>query len=155
MLLDREKAFLLELLKGKDAEEMVMFTIKQYADMSVQNARLLLEVIPKIADAAIRIMAKDAADKALAAFWLMGQRKMEPDESGTYFASMVPVCKVLFPNGSYDGSCVAEAEYWELFIKQFQNPKVFSWSKDAGWAENYGYTDYLKLVEENLREKQP
>lgn len=153
MLLDHEKQILQEILKWDNVNEAFGFLVKQYADMSVHHARAMLEIVPKIADSAIRAVAKESSDNAQAAYWLMCQRKMKPDNDGAFFASMLPVCKVMFPTGKYDGGSDAKSEYWELFLEQFQNPKVFSWEKDAVWAEHYGYTEYLKLVESQLKEE--
>ena len=81
----------------------------------------------------------------------MQQRKMEPDKEGYFFASMLPVVMVLFPNGNCTGGTPAEKEYFELFLEQFRNPKIFTWKKDGKWAKDFGYDKYLRLVEEELR----
>ncbi len=153
MLLEQEKQILQEILEWENVNEAVGFLIKQYSELSVHHARALLTVIPKVADEALERVGRVATDNAQAAHWLMCQREMKPDNSGMFFASMLPVCKVMFPNGKPKSGNKAEMGYWNLFVEQFQNPKVFSWKKDRAWADQYGYTEYLELVENQLKEE--
>lgn len=154
MLLEQEKRTLQEILGWDDANEAVSFLIKQYAEQSVHHARELLEIIPKVADAALEKIGQVACDYSQAAGWLMCQREMEPDDTGMFFASMLPVCKTMFPNGKPANGSKAEMEYWKLFVSQFRKQKVFSWDRDRSWADQYGYTEYLELVERQLREEE-
>lgn len=153
MLSEQEKQILFEILDWEDASEALGFLTKKYAEQSVHHARALLTLIPKVADEALEQVGQVAVDNAQAAYWLMCQREMEPDKSGMFFASMLPVCKAMFPNGKPKGGNKAEMDYWNLFIEQLQNPKVFSWKKDRSWADHNGYTEYLELVESQLKEE--
>lgn len=152
MLLEQEKEMLLEVLKWDDASEAVGFLVKRYSEMSVHHARALLTLIPKVVDEAMGQIGKAAAANEQAAFWLMCQREMKPDNSEEFFASMLPVCMVMFPSGKPKGRSKAEMNYWNLFVKLLRNPKIFSWEEDQVWADHHGYTDYLKLVESQLKE---
>lgn len=145
-----EELMIKTLLSQENADDIVRQMVLKYAELSVDNARNLLSMVSGIADKAIKNVSEKASENAQAAFWLINQRKMEQDTNGTFFASMVPVCKAMFSDGTCDGRSRAEQEYWSLFLEQFMDKKIFSWERDKNWADSYGYTQYLKLVEENL-----
>lgn len=149
-LMECERLFLDEVLKWKDADDAMVYLLQNYARGGVENVRLLLKAIPRIADVAIDQMAETVAMQSQASYWLMFQRNLKPDNSGTFFASMLPVCMARFPNGNSVGCCQAERDYFELFLTLFQDKKQFSWEKDKRWADTQGYTDYLRLVESQL-----
>lgn len=150
MITQYEEGLLNEILNWNDADEAIEFLIKNYAKGNVANARFLLGMIPGIADMAIEKMTEHASKHSQASYWLMCQRGMEPDKSGMFFASMLPVCIARFPNGNAEGCCKAEKDYFEQFLSLFQDKKQFSWEKDRAWADTHGYTDYLLLVEKQL-----
>ena len=150
-LMDYEKSILSEIVEWEDADEAVTYLLQAYAKRSVDNARKLLGLIPGIADAAIEQVTEYASLHSQASYWLMAQREMEPDKSGMFFASMVPVCKARFPSGNSVGCCKAEKEYFDQFLMLFQDKKQFSWEKDKGWADTHGYTEYLRLVERQMK----
>jgi len=153
MLPEHEKQILQEILNWEDVDEAVGFLIMQYSEQSVHHTSALLTAIPKVAEIALEQSRKVAKDFAEAASWLMWQREMKPDDSGMFFASMLPVCKSIFPSGKPTRGSKGELAYWKLFVEQFQNPKVFSWDRDRTWAKQYGYTEYLELVERQLKEE--
>lgn len=93
---------------------------------------------------------KKANDYSEAAHWLVVQREMEPDRTGMFFATMLPVCKVMFPNGNADGRSEAEKRYFQQFLDAFSDKKQFSWKRDRTWADLHNYTDYLQLVERQM-----
>lgn len=151
MLLPQEESILDEILNWQDADEAVLYLIRNFAKNSTANAQLLLSEIPAIAEAMLTRIAERASLYSQASYWLMCQREMEPDKSGMFFASMLPVCMARFPAGNSDGCCKAEKDYFDLFLTLFQDTKQFSWEKDKGWADTHGYTDYLRMVESQLK----
>lgn len=151
MLLPQEESILDEILKWEDADEAVLYLVRNFAMNSTTNAQLLLSEIPKIAEAMLNRITERASIHAQASYWLMCQREMEPDKSGMFFASMLPVCMARFPSGNSEGYCKAEKDYFDLFLTLFRDKKQFSWEKDKGWADMHGYTDYLLLVESQLK----
>lgn len=151
-LSSKDEMLLDTILAHEDVDEAMMYLIKNYAKRSTANAQFLLGTIPGLVDTAIQKMSEFAAMHSQASYWLMCQREMEPDKSGMFFASMVPVCKARFPAGNSDGCCKAERDYFDQFLSLFANKKVFSWEKDRAWADTHGYTEYLKLVEKQMKE---
>ena len=151
MLLPQEESVLDEILNWQDADEAVMYLIRNFAKNSTANAQLLLSEIPKIAEAMLNRITEIASLHSQASYWLMCQREMEPDKSGMFFASMLPVCMARFPSGNSEGCCKAEKDYFDLFLTLFRDKKQFSWEKDKGWADMHGYTDYLRIVESQLK----
>lgn len=151
MLSPFEEKILDEILGWEDADAAIMYLIKNFAKADMTNARMLLGTIPGIVDAAIGKVTEFAARHSQASYWLMCQREMEPDKSGMFFASMLPVCMARFPSGNSEGCCKAEKDYFDLFLTMFRDKKQFSWEKDKGWADMHGYTDYLLLVESQLK----
>lgn len=139
------------LVESENAWEIMERMIRRYAKKDLESAQHLISLIPDVAESALDIVGKRSGDNYRAAHWLLMQRKMEPDKEGYFFASMLPVCMVLFPNGNAKGGNEAEKEYFDLFLEQFRNPKVFNWKDDGDWAKSYGYDKYLRLVEEELR----
>ena len=147
-----EEMMIDEILLRENAKEIVKQLILKYAGLSVDNARELLGMISGIADEAINKVSEKADQNLDAAYSLLQQRCVSQDASEIYFAMMVPVCKALFSKGKcQNGSSIAEEQYWELFIKLFKNKKNFSWDRDKEWADMFGYTEYLRLLEENMQ----
>lgn len=152
MLTCVQEVILHEVLKWNNAEDAISFLLRKYSEQSADNAKFLLNAIPQVAELALERSRVVAVENANAAFWLICQRGMKVDNDGMYFASMVPVCKALFPEGKRKGCSKAESDYFDLFVKQFKNPNVFSWEKDKAWADSLGYTEYLKIIEKQLEE---
>ncbi len=150
MLLPQEKRLLDEVLEWKNVDEAILYLIKNYGK-EFANAKLLLGTITDIVDTAIGKISEIASQQSQASYMLMLQREMEPDKSGTFFASMVPVCIARFPNGNSEGCCKAERDYFDLFLTLFRDKKQFSWERDETWANTFGYTSYLRLVERQLK----
>ena len=72
------------------------------------------------------------------------------NEVSSYFATMVPVCKTLFPDGYPKNGNLAEREYFNKFISLLKNKKAFDWNdhSDISWAKQYDYYDYLTVIKE-------
>lgn len=140
-----------ELLKSGKHEEVATVFVEEFTKDSVENCRTLLNLILTISDKAIRLMSKEVSIKSQAIFMLLLESSMDVKRNEfTYFASMVPVCMAHFPEGNAKGYSEAEQNYFSLFCKLLRDKKAFSWSEDRDWADIYGYTEYLKLVESQL-----
>lgn len=137
-----------EIITSKNASEFISVLIKQYSMMSVENAQELISLNSEIAKSIITLNAKQIKETNEGLFWLMAQREMTDKDVAAFFSSMVPVCKIYFPNGKCVSGNQAEEKYFSKFLRLFKDKKVFSWEKDLGWAENYGYDEYLRLVEQ-------
>lgn len=149
MLESVDKEFLDEILGLENCSQAIKYLISEYAKLSVTNASYLLRLIPEVSDIQLNLMAKESSDRYQAAFWLINQNYMTDDER-TLFASMTPICKVMFPSGNAFWKSIAMQNYFCKFMSLFRNPKAFSWNRDKTWAEQYGYTEYLKLVESQM-----
>lgn len=139
------------LLHNYSQEEVIRTIIQEYTKNSIENCQFLLNLIPNIANHSIHILNRENLGKSQAISMIMFQNIVDyKGNESTYFASMVPVCLTHFPEGNAKRCSEAERKYFELFCKLLKNKKAFSWDKDKKWADDYGYTDYLKLVESQL-----
>lgn len=150
MLSYEKQKKLMDILDWDESDEAVEFLNNQYAFRNYANALRLIKSIANISDTLVNKMAEVSGAYAQAAQWLLFQRKMNVDKEGMYFASMVPVCMAMFPDGTAEGRTLAEKEYFKLFVDLFKDKKQFKWARDAEWARTNGYTDYLRMVERNL-----
>lgn len=140
-----------ELLKSGEPAEVATLFVEEFTKDSVENCRTLLKLIPTISDKAIQLMSKEVSIRSQAISMLLLESSMDLKRNeSTYFASMVPVCMTHFPEGNAKGRSKAERDYFSLFCKLLRDKKAFSWSQDKDWADTYGYTEYLKLVESQL-----
>lgn len=149
MLTEHEKSILREILGWRDTDEAVKYLIMEYVKDRSANAQKIVHMIPEIVDSSIDSVFKIATKYSEAAFWLMCQRKMDKS-TPEYFASMVPVCKTMFPTGEAENKNLAESEYFDEFKKMLCNQKMFSWIRDREWADQNGYTEYLQLIEKQM-----
>lgn len=138
------------------AKEAVEYMVKEYSKQSVENTRHLIQFISELSDIMLAHKEKEVGQHRQALFWLIVQKEMDEGkvDDRQLFASMVPVCMARFPNGTSGGYSTAEKKYFDRFLKLFKNKKAFSWEKDKTWADQCGYTDYLKLVEEKMNAAQ-
>lgn len=141
------------LLSKYNKDEIITAIIEEYTKDSVQNCQSLLDFIPKIAKHSMSILEKEISKKNTALYMLMIQNdiKIEGNEKA-YFATMIPVCLTYFPKGKAEGGGKTEKDYFDLFCKLFKNEKAFSWERDKDWADRFGYSEYLRLVESQLEE---
>lgn len=141
------------LLSTCNPKEVVRTVITEYTKNSVENCQFLLKLIPEIANHSIQILEQERMEKSKAIFWMMFEQSVGIKENeDTYFASMIPVCITHFPEGNAKKRSEAEKNYFSLFCTLFKNRKAFSWERDKDWADSYGYTDYLRLVEKQMNE---
>lgn len=139
------------LLSTCNPKEVVRTVITEYAKNSVEDCQFLLKLIPEIANHSIQILEKEKMEKSQAIFMMMFEQSVGIKENeDTYFASMIPVCMTHFPEGNAKKHSKAEKNYFSLFCTLFKNRKAFSWERDKVWADSYGYTDYLRLVEKQM-----
>ena len=150
MITLHEEGILKEILGWDDAEAALDYLMAEYAKKGSANARFLLSRIGDISGAMIAQKEKQIAEYSSAAHWLIAQREVGPYPSGIFFATMLPVCKVMFPNGNADGHNEAEKRYFQKFLEMFHDPKQFSWKDDKDWAIQNGYFEYLQLVERQM-----
>lgn len=150
MITPYEKGLLDEILRWDDAEEAIDYLLYEYGKKDVQNAKHLIGEIGDIASTALEQKQEAVNKYAEAAHWLMAQRDMKPDKTGQFFASMLPVCIAMFPNGNAEGHRTTEKRYFQQFLDAFSDKAQFSWDRDRIWADHLNYTDYLQLVERQM-----
>ena len=139
------------LISCENSREIIRNIIETYSKESANNCQFLLNLIPDIANRSIHILEKERMEKSQAIFMMMFERTAEiKGNEEAYFASMIPVCKTHFPEGNAKRCSQAEKDYFNLFCKLFKNKKAFSWKRDKEWANAYGYSDYLRLVEKQM-----
>lgn len=146
------KSIIDAILMTENASEATEYMIREYAKKSVENANHLIRLIPTLSSIALEHKEEEVRKHRQASFWLVVQNETNNMDDITLFASMVPVCMARFPNGTSEGGCQAEKNYFNRFLELFKNKKVFSWEKNSGWAQTNGYKDYLKLVEDNIKD---
>ncbi len=146
MVTDFEQATIDVILASNNAEAIVKKLLLQYAGQSVDNARRVLSYVADVSNAALCQVNKQSEEYKEAGFWLIQQSGIDMDSHGL-FASMVPVCKAMFPNGYPDKGSGCDKAYFRKFVELLHDKRVFSWEKDKDWADMYGYSDYLRLVE--------
>lgn len=150
MISPYEKRILEEILNWNDVDEAIDYLMAEYAKKGAANALHLLSRIGDIASVQVAQSEKRVVEYSQAAHWLMAQRELKPDKSGTFFATLLPVCKIMFPNGNADGYCEAEQRYFRQFLEAFSDKNQFRWDRDRTWADMYGYTEYLQLIERKM-----
>lgn len=146
MLSFKHESMIREILADKYAEEIVLTLMNKFAAKDPENCRTLIRNSDRLADKMMELQQKEINAAYQAAFMAITQRDFNTRDHTTYFASMVPVCKVLFPTGTADGECLALRKYFGEFVKLLHNPKAFDIKRDRNWAEQFGYLDYLVLV---------
>ena len=73
---------------------------------------------------------------------------MDKEDKHSYFASMVPIMKAMYPEGLSNNESCARIKYFEEFIRLMKDPKVFSLEdkEDVEWARQFDYLDYLMFI---------
>lgn len=137
-----------ELLNNENAELIMKTMINKYTSNSLDKAQSLLEYINKIVSNIINISSKHIQELNQTSWLLLFQTAMDETDVHTYFATMVPICKTLFPSGELQNGNLAQKKYFEKFIELYKNKKAFSWDNksDVLWAKSYNYYDYLKMI---------
>lgn len=137
-----------ELLSDENSELIMKFMINKYTNESIQNAQIMLSYINDVVSNMMKISATKIQDLNQASWMLLFQTQMDEDDIHSYFATMVPVVKTLFPNGYPENGNVAQKEYFNKFIKLCKNKKAFNWNKETDilWAKSYNYYEYLDMI---------
>lgn len=140
-----------DLLNDENAEFIMKTMINKYSANSLENAQNLSTYINDIISNIIKIASKNIQDLDQASWMLMFQREMDVKYVHTYFATMVPVCKTLFPDGEPINGNLAQKEYFNKFLGLCSNKKAFDWNNesDVSWAVQFDYHDYLDMIFKN------
>lgn len=135
------------LLSNDNVDEIVDCLLSEYAQQSVDNARSLLNKCVKLSDIAL-FQCNEKKEKYHEAANNMVLLRSIQNSLSIKLALMIPVCKTLYPDGKVNEK---HSEAQKMFFKEFKetlnNHKAFSWEKDKGWADSYGYSDYIRLVQ--------
>lgn len=132
----------------KDSKEFMDKLIAFYCLQSAENCQHLVDTIPNIVNQQIRSYCTQITDYRQAANWLIVGKSMHRKDKHSYFASMVPIMKTMYPNGLSNNESCARIKYFEEFIDLLKDPKVFSLDSkdDIEWARQFDYLDYLVLM---------
>lgn len=130
----------------QDSKDFMDELISFYCLQSSDNCQHLVELIPQIVGQQIRSYSDQIIDYRQAANWLIIGRSMDKKDKHSYFASMVPIMKAMYPEGLRKNESLARIKYFEEFIGLMEDPEVFSLNKeeDRDWACQFDYLCYLE-----------
>ena len=131
-----------------DSKEFMDKLIAFYCLQSAENCQHLVDAIPNIVNQQIRFYANQITNYRQAANWLIVDKSMNKKDKHSYFASMVPIMKIMYPEGLSGNESRSRIKYFEEFIDLMKDPKVFSLDnkEDVQWARQFDYLDYLVLM---------
>lgn len=134
-----------------DSKDFMDKLISFYCLRSAENCQHLVDAIPNIVNQQIRFYVNQITDYRHAANWLIVGKSMDKKDKHSYFASMVPIMKVMYPEGLSTNESCARIKYFEEFIDLMKDPKVFSLDnkEDIEWARSFDYLDYLMFIYRN------
>lgn len=134
-----------------DSKDFMDKLISFYCLRSAENCQHLVDVIPNIVNQQIRLYVNQITNYRHAANWLIVGKSMDKKDKHSYFASMVPIMKAMYPEGLSKNESLARIEYFEEFIGLMKDPKVFSLNnkEDIEWAKQFDYLDYLMFIYRN------
>lgn len=140
-----------DLLKDSNVDLIIKTMINEYTKDSIYNAQSLISYINSIVSNIIMKTSNDVRDLKQASWMLIFQNEMNKKDVHSYFATMVSVMKILYPNGLDESANLAQKKYFKNFINLCKDKKAFSWDNksDIEWANHYNYTDYLKMIFKN------
>lgn len=142
----------------KDSKDFMDKLIAFYCSRCAENCQHLIDTIPNIVNQQIRFYSNQITDYRVAANWLIVGKNMDKKDKHSYFASMVPIMKVMYPEGLSTKESCARIKYFEEFIDLMKDPKVFSLDnkEDIEWARSFDYLDYLMFIYRNyIQEVRP
>lgn len=63
-------------------------------------------------------------------------------------AHIINTCRVIFPNAEYDGAAQAHRWIFDKFVSILKEHKhlYIEGGESRGWADNFGYAEYIDLV---------
>ena len=139
------------IVNREDSKDFMDKLISLYCLRSVENCQHLVDIVPNIVNQQIRFYANQIVDYRQAANWLIIGRSMDKKDKQSYFASMVPIMKAMYPEGLSGSESCVRIKYFEEFIELMKDPKVFSLNnkEDMEWAKQFGYLDYLMFIHRN------
>lgn len=134
-----------------DSKEFMDKLIAFYCLRSAENCQHLVDTIPNIVNQQIRFYSNQITEYRQAANWLIVGKSMDKKDKPSYFASMVPIMKAMYPEGLSSNESCARIKYFEEFIELMKDPKVFSLDskEDVEWAISFDYLDYLMFIYRN------
>lgn len=134
-----------------DSKDFMDKLISFYCLRSAENCQHLVDAIPNIVNQQIRFYSNQITDYRAAANWLIVVKSMDKKDKHSYFASMVPIMKTMYPEGLSGSESCATIKYFEEFIDLLKDPKVFSLDnkEDVEWARQFDYLDYLIFIYRN------
>lgn len=132
----------------QDSKEFMDTLIAFYCSRSAENCQYLIDIIPNIVNQQIRFYSNQIINYRQAANWLIVGKSMNKKDKHSYFASMVPIMKTMYPDGLSSSESCARIKYFEEFIDLMKDPKVFSLNnkEDVEWARQFDYLDYLMFI---------
>ena len=136
------------IINREDSKDFMDKLISIYCLQSSENSQHLVGMIPNIVNSQIKFYSTQITDYRQAANWLIVGKSMDRKDKHSYFASMVPIMKVMYPEGLYNNESCARIKYFEEFIELMRDSKVFSLDnkEDVEWARQFDYLDYLILM---------
>ena len=137
-----------EIIDREDSRDFIDKLISLYCLQSPTNCQQLVDTIPNIVNQQIRFYVNQITDYRQAANWLIVGKSMDKKDKHSYFASMVPIMKAMYPEGLYSNESCARIKYFEEFIDLMKDPKVFSLNnkEDIEWARSFDYLNYLMFI---------
>lgn len=148
MLSSSEEKLLDLLINNNKASVYLKYMIINYAKSSLINANELLEYNNEILKIINNEYEKTLKETNTALHMSIVKQSFDKSDVHSYFAIMVPICKIKFPNGVTDSMSISEKNYFNEFIELYRNKKAFNWNSqsDVEWAKSYNYIDYLKSI---------
>lgn len=147
----RQQKLVDSVMKTYDREAVIQEIMIRFAKEDSANAQWLLSMIPAISSFIIQHQAKKVVGYYNSAQCLMIQMHHNNMDSRSFFATVLPVVQNMLPLGKSSISSADEKAYFDMFVRHFRDPKAFNWERDKTWADLYNYTDYLKMIEAQLR----
>lgn len=131
-----------------DSKDFMDKLIAFYCSRSAENCQHLVDAIPNIVNQQIKFYSNQITDYRQASNWLIVGKSMDKKDKQSYFASMVPIMKTMYPEGLYNNESCARIKYFEEFIDLMKDPEVFSLNnkEDVEWARQFDYLNYLMFV---------
>ena len=139
------------IINREDSKDFMDKLISIYCLQSSENCQHLVGMIPNIVNSQIKFYSTQITDYRQAANWLIVGKSMDRKDKHSYFASMVPIMKAMYPEGLSKNESLYRIEYFEEFISLMKDPKVFSLNnkEDIEWARSFDYLDYLMFIHRN------
>lgn len=152
MLSINDHMLLDSILNWENFEEAIQYLIFEASKQRPDICPVLLGLIPQIAANRLKRAETEQRKKEQALHLAVCSEQMDTADP-SYFAAITPICMEVFPDGTADKHCEAEKRYFENFKLMLMDKKYFDFKRDASWAHQYGYEDYLLLVRKKILEE--